>query len=63
MALVDRARPAYELMRAKDGWVLAYEDEAAALFVREGSAWRPRIARVEPPDWPANGAGMPFPVE
>lgn len=62
-ALVDRARPVYELMRVKDGWALAYEDEAAALFVREGSAWLARIAAVEPPNWPANGAGLAFPVE
>jgi hypothetical protein len=63
MALVDRARPADRLMRGKVGWVVAYEDEAATLFVREGSPWLERIARVEPPDWPANGAGLAFPVE
>jgi hypothetical protein len=63
MALVDRARPADALMRGKAGWVVAYEDEAATLFVREGSPWLERIARAQPPDWPANGAGLHFPVE
>jgi hypothetical protein len=63
MALVDRSRPAYALMREQNGWMLAYEDETAALFVREGAAALGKLAAVAPPDWPANGAGLPFPVD
>jgi hypothetical protein len=63
MALVDRERPAYDLMREKAGWVLAYEDGAAALFVRSGGHWQAAIERVRPPEWPADGAGLAFPVE
>jgi hypothetical protein len=63
MALVDKARAVYGLMREKDGWVLAYEDEAAALFVREGAPELARLLDVEPPDWPANGSGLAFPAE
>ena len=61
IALVDRERRAYGLMRQKAGWVLAYEDSAAALFVRSGSPLQAAIAAVEPPEWPADGAGLGFP--
>ena len=63
VALVDRERPVYNLMREKAGWVLAYEDGAAALFVRSGSPLRAAISGVAPPEWPADGAGLAFPGE
>jgi hypothetical protein len=63
MALVDKARPVYGLMREKEGWVTAYEDEAAALFVREGAPELTRLSEIEPPAWPANGARLVLPVE
>ena len=63
VALVDRERPVYNLMREKAGWVLAYEDKAAAIFLRSGSPLQAAIERVQPPEWHADGAGLAFPVE
>lgn len=62
LALVDRHRPAYDLMRSKAGWQLAYEDATAALFVRAGARLAPGAWPV-PADWPADGAELAFPVE
>ncbi len=40
MALVGRQSPTYNLLRWKPGWVLVYEDEISALFVREDFPYR-----------------------
>ncbi len=64
LALVDRERPVYTLMLKKAGWVLAYEDQAAAVFVRAGSPLSGALdPSAAPPEWPADGAGLAFPVE
>jgi len=38
MALVMPASATYNLLSLLDGWVVVYEDQASALFVREESA-------------------------
>ena len=63
LALVDRERPAYALMSGKVGWVLAYEDAAAALFVREGATLPAGTPDEKAPGLPADGAGLAFPVQ
>ena len=63
LALVDRERPAYALMRSHPGWTLAYQDALAAVFVRAGSPYLAALAAAQPPAWPADGASMTFPLE
>lgn len=62
LALVDRERPGYTLMLGKAGWSLAYEDDLAAVFVRSGVPFH-LDAETAPAWWPADGAGLAFPVE
>jgi hypothetical protein len=61
LALLDKRLPAYNLMRLKAGWKLAYEDALAALFVRNEPGLVRPLAAVRPADLPADGAGMCFP--
>ena len=61
LALLDKRLPAYNLMRLKAGWKLAYEDSLAALFVRNEPGLVRPLAAVRPADLPTDGAEMCFP--
>lgn len=62
MVLISRRFPAFNLMRLKSDWSLAYEDDVAGLFVRHGSPLRKVLAATPVrADLPADGAGMCFP--
>jgi hypothetical protein len=61
LALVDRKRPVFDLMKQKPGWILVYQDTLSALFVREGSPILAQIRQASVPDLPVDGGGLSFP--
>lgn len=48
MALVDVRDAPYNLMQCKPGWVMVYEDDIAALFVREDFPYRQALEQAAP---------------
>ena len=52
-ALVSKAFPVYGLMRCRSDWVLAFEDEACAIFARSDS-WELRVIRDPPKTTPGS---------
>jgi hypothetical protein len=61
LALVQRSRPVFKLMKQKQGWILVYQDALCALFAREGSPALEQIRQAPVPDLPADGGGLSFP--
>jgi hypothetical protein len=61
LALVDRKRPVFDLMKQKRGWILVYQDALCALFAREGSPSLAQIRQAQVPDLPPDGRGLAFP--
>ncbi len=48
MALVDSRGAPYNLMQCKPGWVMVYEDDFVALFVREDFPYRQALEQAAP---------------
>ncbi len=61
MALVDKHEVAYNLMRLKPGWVSVYEDDAAAIFVPQGSPLIEKFRQIPRSTLPPDGDGLNFP--
>ncbi len=61
LALVSKKFPVFNLMKFERRWVLVYEDKVCGLFAREDSPWLGRLRQTQPPDLPADGAGLCFP--
>jgi hypothetical protein len=61
MALVSKDEAAYNLMSEERGWILAYEDRVAALFVPAGSPLETRLRSLPRPALPPDGDGLSFP--
>jgi len=54
LALLDRRLPSYNLMRAKAGWKLVYEDSLCAVFAKD----RPALIAAIQDVGPGNGTGI-----
>ncbi|MCC7352319.1 MAG: hypothetical protein IT330_01075 [Anaerolineae bacterium] len=61
LALVKRARPAFDLMASRSGWVLVYDDPLCGLFVQEESPLLEQIRQTPIPPLPYGGKGLSFP--
>jgi hypothetical protein len=61
LALVRRGFPTFNLLMLAQGWRPVYRDSLAGLFVRDGGSIGGPLLRTQPPDLPADGAGLCFP--
>lgn len=58
LVLASVGSPAYNLMRLRADWTLAYSDDTATVFARVGSALLRAIGDARPPDVSTDGAGL-----
>jgi hypothetical protein len=61
MALVQKTRALFNLLKLTPGWVLVYEDSLSAMFTKRGSPLVQNIREAKLDALPDNGVGLCFP--
>ena len=61
MALVQKTRAVFNLLKLTPGWVLVYEDSLSAIFAKRGSPFVQNIREAKPDALPDDGVGLCFP--